>query len=732
MRLRPSRLVALAFLGLVLSSACSDSGGSDPSPVPTTVTVAPATVTLNAIGATQQLTATVKDQNGAAMSGQAITWSSSSTAVASVSTAGVVTALANGTAQVTATAGSASGSAAITVAQAAGSVQTVSGDAQSGTVLTALAQPLVVRVNDSQGNPVEGTSVGFVPSADGGVVTPSTATTDAQGEASTAWTLPSGSGSHTVTASANGASVDFTATAIADAADSVFAASGDGQDGTVDAQLTDPLTVRVVDQYGNPVAGEDVTFTPGAGSGNVLPVSTATNVAGEAATIWTLGSTLGAQTVSVTTAGALKGDPVTFTATGIAPQPASIEIVVGDEQVGLIGDPVNIPPVVRVLDGGGNPFPGATVTFDAAAGGGTVTPATVVSDADGLAEVDSWVLGSGQPNLLTATVAGIAPDTFTVVALNATFDMDVRIVSPVSPTQEQMIRDAEAIWERAVFGDLPNVLAQADSATLAICDIDIPGGIDEEIDDMIVYVKVDSIDGPLSATGGGVLATGGGCFVRTVDPRTTVIGRVIIDSADIAGMEAAGALTAVVVHEIGHVIGIGNLWFSTEQLVDLGFIPPGTNCDECRGFINDMTVVGGPMLDTYYDAPQGLWAFDRVGGDAYTAGNKVPLENDNQPPAPQYGTGSLNVHWRETVFGSELMTPSIGSSTDPLSIVTLAAVNDLGYYATFAGAQGYTLPAPGALSAGVAGRRFDLSGDARIGPVYGMTTDGRIVNLRGR
>lgn len=89
---------------------------------PATVGVAPATVQLTALGATEQLTAEVRDQNGKLMAGAAVSWSSSAAAVATVSASGLVTAATNGTATITATAGSASGSATATVAQGVSTV----------------------------------------------------------------------------------------------------------------------------------------------------------------------------------------------------------------------------------------------------------------------------------------------------------------------------------------------------------------------------------------------------------------------------------------------------------------------------------------------------------------------------------------------------------------------------------------------------------------------------------
>jgi hypothetical protein len=60
------------------------------------VQVTPGTASLMP-GSTQQLTATVRDSSGAALSGRAVTWSTSNPAIATVSATGLVTAVAVGT-----------------------------------------------------------------------------------------------------------------------------------------------------------------------------------------------------------------------------------------------------------------------------------------------------------------------------------------------------------------------------------------------------------------------------------------------------------------------------------------------------------------------------------------------------------------------------------------------------------------------------------------------------------
>ena len=88
-----------------------------PAPVVTTVTVSPTSVSVQ-VGATSNLAATVKDQNGNAMAGQTVTWSSNNTSFATVSSSGVVTGVAAGSATITATSSGKSGTSAVTVTAA--------------------------------------------------------------------------------------------------------------------------------------------------------------------------------------------------------------------------------------------------------------------------------------------------------------------------------------------------------------------------------------------------------------------------------------------------------------------------------------------------------------------------------------------------------------------------------------------------------------------------------------
>ncbi len=129
-----------------------------PTPVATSISISPSSHTLAAIGATVRLTATVRDQNNNPMTGQAVTWTSANTAVATVSAQGLVTAVANGTAQITARSGNASGNAAITVAEPVPTRITITPSSHTLEAIGATIQ-LSAAVRDQRNNVMSGQTV---------------------------------------------------------------------------------------------------------------------------------------------------------------------------------------------------------------------------------------------------------------------------------------------------------------------------------------------------------------------------------------------------------------------------------------------------------------------------------------------------------------------------------------------------------------------------------------------
>ena len=108
MNLAVSKLCgSLAVAGLLVSSGCGGSdGGTPPVTVASVAITSPASApSIGALGHSVQFTAVAKDGAGATIAGATIAWASSSAATATVSAAGLVTAVANGTTQITASSG---------------------------------------------------------------------------------------------------------------------------------------------------------------------------------------------------------------------------------------------------------------------------------------------------------------------------------------------------------------------------------------------------------------------------------------------------------------------------------------------------------------------------------------------------------------------------------------------------------------------------------------------------
>jgi len=314
--------------------------------------------------------------------------------------------------------------------------------------------------------------------------------------------------------------------------------------------------------------------------------------------------------------------------------------------------------------------------------GGPYTIALVVTDNDGL---------DSDPSEETVSLS---------TPVQAGYQLEVR-VSPgasLTATQNAAVDEAVARWEEVITGDVSQVtLIRAAGA----CGGATTPALNETVDDVVIYLDFVFIDGP-----GGTLGSAGPCSVR-FPGFLPALGGMRFDTADLANLEAQGRLGDVILHEMGHVLGYGTIW-------------------DALGLLQDPTDVSpAPINDTYFDGPAAIAAFDDVSDPDYTAGPKVPVENDNTA----YGTGSLNGHWREAIFGAELMSPSLNAGANPLSLVTIEAMDDIGYTVDPGSADPYSL----AFNL-VAGRAeepivLDLGDDIWRGPIEVIDAAGSSVDV---
>lgn len=98
------------------------------------------------------------------------------------------------------------------------------------------------------------------------------------------------------------------------------------------------------------------------------------------------------------------------------PTPSVVAKTAGDNQVGPAGSALVTALEVTVKDASGNPLAGITVTFAAASGGGSVSPTSVNTGANGTASTTRTLGPGAGTQTTTATVSGVTPASFSSIA----------------------------------------------------------------------------------------------------------------------------------------------------------------------------------------------------------------------------------------------------------------------------------------------------------------------------
>jgi hypothetical protein len=220
---------------------------------------------------------------------------------------------------------------------------------------------------------------------------------------------------------------------------------------------TQPV-VRLQTADGNAVAqgGVQVTVAITAGGGTLAGNLTATTAGDGRATFSGLEiqGVAGAKTLTFSAPG-LTSITTTVTTTGGAATALSIEA--GNLQLEGEGLPVPVRPAVRATDIDGNGSPATTITFSVASGGGSITGATQVTSADGIATVGSWTLGVEGTNALSANASGVGDAVgFSATALRLAV-ASVTVSSPLSsPLTAHTTRQLTAVALDSVGRTLAN------------------------------------------------------------------------------------------------------------------------------------------------------------------------------------------------------------------------------------------------------------------------------------
>jgi hypothetical protein len=336
-------------------------------------------------------------------------------------------------------------------------------------------------------------------------------------------------------------------------------------------------------------------------------------------------------------------------------------------QQGLIGQPVTSRPSVRVTDAQGVSVPGIQVTFNVTSGGGSFTGGTQTTNSNGIATVGSWTLGGAAgPNTMTATAAGLngSPVTFNATGGTTITDFDIVITyltGTPSAAALAAFQAAEQRWERVITGDVPDFNFSTNPINGGLCDPLQPPRTSGPLDDVEIFVVLDSIDGPF-----GVLGQAGPCVSRSTNAYT-ILGVMIFDTADVARLQSQGRLNATILHEMAHVLGFGTHWE-----------PPFFNLLNGAG-------TGNPQ----FTGANAVNAFTTLNNGT---GTTVPVDNSGIP-------GTADSHWDEPGFGSELMTGTLSGTFQPMSATTIRSMQDLAYQVNVGEADAFDFTNPGAIRA---------------------------------
>jgi hypothetical protein len=266
------------------------------------------------------------------------------------------------------------------------------------------------------------------------------------------------------------------------------------------------------------------------------------------------------------------------------------------------------------------------------------------------------------------------------------FEITLVFSGSITDPQKAVFESAAARWAELIVGDVPDSsLTKSANA----CGAGDPA-FDGAIDDVVIYATVEPIDGA-----GSILGSAGPCYIRSGSGLTRY-GIMRFDSADVGGL--GDAFEDVILHEMGHVLGIGTLWSYLNLLSYSG--------GSCQAS-SDPTFTGSGAV--------GEWS-------ALTGSGDVPVEDSG-------GSGTKCGHWEETVFNNELMTGYLDGGSNPISRMTVASLDDLGYGVDLGAADPYALPSCSGSCLRL-GNGIDLLGAEKIlEPRYALDDDGGVTAL---
>jgi len=531
------------------------------------------------------------------------------------------------------------------------SIEVTTQPASSASAGLPLATPPQFVVKDQDGNPMSGASVTIAVTAGGGTIAGAPTRTTTPATSVGTWTLGKSVGLNSLTITVGKLTpVVLSVTTVPGAPAKLVAVGSTTLTGVVGQPVASPISAVLKDAFDNGISGATVNVAV-AGGGSVQDVAVTSDASGMVALLpseWTLGTVKGNQTLTFSNGPA----SLTFTVAAAAGPIQSISVLTGNNQSGLAGTPLAQAVLLAGVDQYGNRTDNQVVNFSVLSGGGKLGAFTANAAPDGTITMPAFTLGkSALPQTILASAG--SQSTTVSAAVISNYAIDVRFWgSAMTPQQQSLFTTAAARIRGVVTGAIPP--ADATGADPADCGVSGQPVLAESVPGVIIYASVQTIDGP-----GKILAQAGPCFIRDLPDERTVIGIMEFDVDDLGSLGTGSVLQDIITHEMLHVVGIGVFWNDKGLLT--GFDTP----------------------DVAYTGTGGVTGCRATGGTT-TCAASVPVENTG-------GSGTANSHWRETTFGAELMTGFASNGPMPFSIMTVRALEDIGYTINTAAADSYTI-----------------------------------------
>lgn len=236
-----------------------------------------------------------------------------------------------------------------------------------GVVGQQAVEPLIARVEDQYGNPVPNVIATWT--GDGSVV--ALGKTDANGQVIGEWTFGITAGEQSVRPEVSGlTSVGEARASVSHGpAAAIHCPTGHAYcdqtiiDGVVGRQLSSPLTVTVVDQYGNPVQGATIIWSTKGGA--LSRQSSTTDASGMTSVSWTMPTTTTTAT-AIQTFAAVQGTGLTYSWDAYAHPDLDNYVLKFIEGTDAVGDTIGVDMprlVVQLRDQYNNPLPDVQVSW---------------------------------------------------------------------------------------------------------------------------------------------------------------------------------------------------------------------------------------------------------------------------------------------------------------------------------------------------------------------------------